>query len=1626
MRPLHVSLGISSGLTAALAIALVTLAVLRTAPQAKASSRIVAPAAATQDDLPGIEVISSDEAGVDLLFDLPVLAMEEFTLSGTRFSSVAIPGGALEGEVGAPGIPSFTRLVAIPDNAAVTVTTLSEDVQELPGITLMPIQAEEGSSDAGEFAFNPSAYTQVGYGASPLTAAGAPALCGNLRVVPLTFRPVQFDPAGQTLRVSSRLRVQIRFAGHDPVNARNAHSDIIPTSFDQIYRRLVVNYQGPQQGQRVANGTWLLICPNDAFVINKLQPLMTWRQRKGMAVRLATLAETGGTADQVKAYIQNAYDTWPIPPEYIVLAGDAEGSYNVPTWFENLSGMNGEGDYPYTLLAGSDELPDAHIGRLSFNTTTELDVIVAKIVNYESNPYVQDFTWFQRACLVGDPNGSGYSTVQVMQWIKTRLRQLGYTQIDTVFSGTFVTQMSTALSRGDSYFAYRGFGGMSGWTNTNTYNLTNGWKLSFGVVSTCGTGSFANGTSINEGFLRAGTLTNPKGSVGCSATATNGTHTRFNNCFVLGVSQGLLYEGLYNMGAAITRGRLELFLEYGQSGQGVYARIFSHWNNLMGDPAAECWTGFPANSSVSHPSSLPLGSNSMAVVVSNGGWPVEGAQVCCWKGSETFVVGTTDAAGQCQLALNNATAGDLLLTVTKHDRAPYKATIPVAAQPLFVGYQASAVDDDDSGESQGNGDGLINPGEAIELRLQLKNYGSQNVNGITATITSSDPYLLVSDGEESFGNIAPGASAWTADDFGFQVAPTCPHGRVLRFNLDATDGTTHWMSLVDLSVVSADLVAAGTTLYGSGDGILDPGESVGLSVALHNNGGAAAIGAAGVLRSLSPWVQVSDSLGVFSDIPIGGQGENVLDQFSLSASPEAYPGHLALFSLMTHFSGGVTDTTIVSLTVGQKNSTDPIGPDGYGYYAFDNTDTSYPSAPVYSWIEIDPTWGGNGTQVSLGDYGDYQDKSLTVTLPFAFTFYGRSFTQATICSNGWLAFGSTYLTDYRNWTIPGAGAPSNLLAVFWDDLQEVSPGGHVFQKYDAANHRYIVEWSRMINVIGSSPETFEVILYDAAYHPTVTGDGMVDFQYFEVNNVDDTDGYATTGIENAEHTDGLLYTYFNLYPQGAAPLAAGRAIRFLPVIPQPQGTLAGTVLNASHGDDPMEGATIRLLETGRTFISGPDGHYGGGVSGGTYTVTAAHDGFAPDTVRHVVVVPSQATALDFHLIDVGGPTISGVTQVGPATHDLGPYQIDALINDPSVVAAAGVFYRINGTGWGEVAMTHTGGDHYTGQIPVATEGWRIDYYVWARDGLGHASVAPGGAPGTFYTFYVTESVYSSNCEDPGDPAWQLGVSGDLATTGLWIRDDPVGTEYTGTVMQPEDDHTPDPAVKCFVTGNANPGEAAGINDVDGGCTTLQSPVIDLSHAEMGFVSYWRWYGEGGNSIDDEFAVDVSSDGGANWIPLERVPEVANSWTQVVVDLTTLITLTNQIVFRFMACDLNTAGLVEAAIDDICIDAFIPNYTGTSEPAVAPVFRFDRVRPNPFSGSADICFSLARTSETRLALYDVQGRLVRTLLQGIQTAGPHAVAWDGRDNRGATVCSGIYFVQLEGKDGKDVRKLIRLE
>lgn len=81
------------------------------------------------------------------------------------------------------------------------------------------------------------------------------------------------------------------------------------------------------------------------------------------------------------------------------------------------------------------------------------------------------------------------------------------------------------------------------------------------------------------------------------------------------------------------------------------------------------------------------------------------------------------------------------------------------------------------------------------------------------------------------------------------------------------------------------------------------------------------------------------------------------------------------------------------------------------------------------------------------------------------------------------------------------------------------------------------------------------------------------------------------------------------------------------------------------------------------------------------------------------------------------------------------------------------------------------------------------------------------------------------------------------------------------------------------------------------------------------------------------------------------------------------------------------------------------------------------RPNPTAGLSWIPYSLAQEGSIELHVYDATGRVVRTLVNGRMAAGNHYAVWDGRDDAGAPVASGVYFYRVVMDDFVSSRKMM---
>ncbi|MGH7680720.1 MAG: FlgD immunoglobulin-like domain containing protein, partial [Candidatus Eiseniibacteriota bacterium] len=241
-------------------------------------------------------------------------------------------------------------------------------------------------------------------------------------------------------------------------------------------------------------------------------------------------------------------------------------------------------------------------------------------------------------------------------------------------------------------------------------------------------------------------------------------------------------------------------------------------------------------------------------------------------------------------------------------------------------------------------------------------------------------------------------------------------------------------------------------------------------------------------------------------------------------------------------------------------------------------------------------------------------------------------------------------------------------------------------------------------------------------------------------------------------------------------------------------------------------------------------------------------------------------------------------------------------------------------------------------------------------------------------------------------------------------------------VQPDDDASPGTGF-CFVTGNGAKDGAPASSDIDGGKTTLTSPPINISGMTDPMIGFQRWYYMNTPGEPDSFLVDVSSDG-VSWIRARTIRESHAEWHPEVIRVRSYLVPGATVRVRFTAQDEGVGSVVEAAVDDIEVhDASLLPTPIVGEPEAAPVAVVSAPWPNPTSGLASISLQLRDAAHARVAIYDVSGRLVAKLYDGVSPAGKLTVRWNGKNGRGLEAASGVYWIHAQAAETMAARRLV---
>jgi hypothetical protein len=849
-----------------------------------------------------VSVVSSSPYEVCLEIALPPLQMRGKDINTMRMGNLEI----LECE-GLPPIPFVSAFVAIDDHggfrAAVERTeTYDIALEELTLGSKEPYPSHDVLLDQ-------------------------PQILRDFRIVRFQYFPVQFIPEDGKLRIATRATIRIWKDAARGANEKPLRRERLSQAFVNLYRHTIINFD---ESSRFSSDTVaMLIITPDTYDIY-LQPYVEWKEETGIITKVVKFSAIAPNPSysQIRDFIYGEYVNSDHPPDYFLAIGDAplfpvKYSYD----YSGYPGSYANDNYFVCMDDPNEIFPDIFGARLPIHNSFQMETMVYKIINYEQNPNTSDPLWLRRALMVADNQFP--SQAQTKHRVREKLLGCGYVDVDSIYAKNYSSSYSisaaitNAVNEGRGIVNYRGRGWSSGWHcsygsifNTSQVAAINNYRKTPIVTSVgCGVAKFDDYNCFGEQWLRNGTPTSEKGAVSFFGPTWN-THTRHNNKLDRGIYTGLIDEGLTTFGEATTRAKYVMYDICGPSDTTV-----TQMNEylILGDPTLLIRTGNPESLTVLHPAVVPAGNSVLWVSVHDDGGAVEDAFVCARMEGSFHVAQHTNELGLVALPIHPLVPDTITITAIARNHFLYKGFCLAKDTGPFIIYHNHFIDDDSAGTSMGNGNGIPNPGESIELPVLIANKGNQDAIGVTALLSTQDIYTVITDSLETLGTVASDDSMLTPDDFDISISASAPDQHGVLFKLTLSDsGGESWESNFVVTIQTPLVELAKHRIDDAGQSnpncILDPGETVNLICRLGNRGSTDAVNVSAILRSKNLFIHCIDSTSVYGDIHPSEEREGTA--FIVEADSATPEGYAAGMKLVYYTADGYRDSTVFSITVG--------------------------------------------------------------------------------------------------------------------------------------------------------------------------------------------------------------------------------------------------------------------------------------------------------------------------------------------------------------------------------------------------------------------------------------------------------------------------------------------------------------------------------------------------------------------------------------------------------------------------------------------------------------------------------------------------------------------------------------
>ena len=306
----------------------------------------------------------------------------------------------------APKLPHINRSLIIPDLSSMSVRVIESSFDEYTNINVLPSKGNPRRNvDINKIPYiKGPVYTLNEDYPGNLVYVDDPYVLRDYRAQVLQINPFQFNPVEKVLKVYKRIVVEVRFDGFNSINSvsnSQRESKKLVKDYHYLYSDRFLNYASYQTRYNPIeeDGEMLIICYDD--FCDEMNDFVNWKNQKGIKTTIVPKSQAGTTANSIKSYVQNFYNSNNLT--YLLLVGDKS---QIPTFEVGGGWSSGESDVSYAYLSGNDSYPEFFVGRFSANNSSQVLTQVERTIEYEKEPQL-NANWYNKGLLIASNEGAG-------------------------------------------------------------------------------------------------------------------------------------------------------------------------------------------------------------------------------------------------------------------------------------------------------------------------------------------------------------------------------------------------------------------------------------------------------------------------------------------------------------------------------------------------------------------------------------------------------------------------------------------------------------------------------------------------------------------------------------------------------------------------------------------------------------------------------------------------------------------------------------------------------------------------------------------------------------------------------------------------------------------------------------------------------------------------------------------------------------------------------------------------------------------------------------------------------------------------------------------------------------------